>query len=101
MSDEIDQSLALLKSFTNTGDPYSKGEIEMEYDLHHNNGVTSLKEKLYLKRDEGNKWAAEVVFDEGPKKDSPNEAAQKLAEYFERMAKVLRESDFDKVNLNA
>ena len=63
-----------------------------EFQVMHSNGVTTLEQKLYIEKQFG-KWTASIAFDDFPEQESGEDAALKLAEWMDRLAKAIRVGD--------
>lgn len=68
-----------------------------EFSVEHNNGETSVEQKLTI---EGNtrfmhpKYTATIELDDFPEQSTPQGAADKLADWLERLAAAIRTGDF-------
>ncbi len=75
------------------------GTLTCTYSLSHNDTKTTLEQHMKLIRVNG-KWKAKLVFDEFPNMDKPQEAAQKMALWLEKMAATIRVYDFSKIDMD-
>jgi hypothetical protein len=90
MKDDIDQSIMKLTGFYSIGGDDEKDK-EVVFEVMHNNGVTTLEQHIILHKDKRGNWTATVQIDEFPDMDTPEEAAQKLADWLHRIAKVIKQ----------
>lgn len=96
----IDQSIVVLKNLKNQRGLYENGgHVELEYLIGHNDGKVTVDNQVNIFCDDGVNWKSELVLDETPKCDTPNDAAIKLAEWLEKAAKCLRSHNFNEINL--
>jgi len=64
-----------------------------EYSVEHNNGSTSVEQTLTISASADTfrqGWAATIALDDFPLQDSPHKAADKLADWLERLAAAIR-----------
>jgi hypothetical protein len=68
-----------------------------EYSVEHNNGKTSVEQTLTIRSTAGlyqPAWIASVALDDFPPQHTPAEAAEKLADWLERLAGAIRTGDY-------
>lgn len=64
-----------------------------EYSVEHNNGSTSIEQTMTLTASSGllkTSWLASVALDDFPPQETPQKAAEKLADWLERLASAIR-----------
>lgn len=86
-------------SLTPTG-----AKIEARYHIEHNNGKTSLEQKMQITGETGfmeDSWIATIALDDFPPQKTPENAALKLADWCERLAKGIRSGDYSLPALNS
>ncbi|WP_020408910.1 hypothetical protein [Hahella ganghwensis] len=72
-------------------------ETTFVYLVEHNNGDTMLQQKLTIygnPRTVPTTWTAEIAMDDFPPQESPGDAANKLADWLERIAASIRSGEF-------
>lgn len=70
-------------------------KVRFEYSVEHNNGQTSVEQKLSLTGETGFKqrWFANIELDQFPAQSTPKEAALKLADWLIRLGTTIQASD--------
>lgn len=66
------------------------------YSVEHNNGETSVEQKMTITSQDGlfdPKWTATIEMLDFPLLDTPEQAAHKLADWMERLAAAIRVGD--------
>lgn len=72
---------------------------EIFFNVSSNNRVTTVQQKLVLSKGISSTWMAKMQFNVFPEKDTPTEAAHKLADWMIRLGTVIKEhEDFDTVD---
>lgn len=80
-----------LTGFSKQGD-----ERTFVYSVEHNNGQTSVEQKMTITSKEGliePNWSASIELSDFPPQKTPEEAAHKLADWMERLAAAIRVGD--------
>ena len=75
----------------------SKDTQVFEYAVEHNNGSTSVEQVLTISSVDGLRdqtWKAEIKLDDFPPQKTPAEAANKLADWLERLAAAMRKGEY-------
>lgn len=79
------------------------GSILVEYSVEHNNGSTSVEQKMMLEsfNSYGSKpqWKARIAFDSFPIQDTAYDAAHKLADWMDRLADAIRCGNYELPNM--
>ena len=82
---------------------FNDSAVCAEYSVEHNNGTTTVEQKMSLTYDNvnalsthynGQVWNAEIAFDGFPAQKTPEAAAHKLADWLERLAGAIRCGDY-------
>lgn len=76
-----------------------RGDVKAAFIVQHNNGKTTLEQDLHLSRTYHG-WKAEIKMDGMPHSKTCTAAAWKTAEWLERLAKAIKSSAYDQINLN-
>lgn len=86
---EIDQTKMSLNGFYRIGGNPEKNK-EVQFEVMHNNGVTTLEQYITLHKNKSGLWTATVEISDFPDMNTPEEAAQKLADWLHRISKVIK-----------
>lgn len=81
-----------LKTFSKNENDYT-----FTYTVEHNNGKTSVEQALIIRSIDGlfePAWVAEIELDGFPPQKTPADAAQKMADWFERLAAAIRAGEY-------
>lgn len=93
MSTNIDAAKCKIQSYQDTD-----GEIEMIFDVAHNNGTTTVSELLTITGHK-DKWVASIDIGGTSEQSTPEDAALKIAEWMDRLAKSIRYGEFNKIHI--
>lgn len=88
----MNKGKVLLKSYKN-----EKDVVEYKYSVEQNNGSTSVEQDLVItgkKELFEQKWSAELSLSDFPEQNTPENAALKMAEWLERLAKAIRNGKY-------
>ncbi len=86
----------------------NKGKVELtrftkadayafEYSVEQNNGKTSVEQTLTIRSSDGlfePQWIAEITLNDFPPQQTPSDAADKLADWMERLAAAIRSGEY-------
>lgn len=70
---------------------------QYEYLVSHDNGTTTLEQTLVIQKQKQSgspSWISEMQMNDFPAQDTQEDSALKLAEWLERMAKVIRSGNY-------
>ncbi len=84
-----------LNSFSN-----ENGVQTYEYSVEQNDGSTSVEQLLTISNVKGlfkPSWVAKIQLDDFPQMESPNDAANKLADWLERLSSAIRVGDYQSI----
>ena len=78
----------------------------LQYVVEHNNGSTSLEQKMHIEGvgcpiPVGARYTARIDLSDFPPQDTPEAAAYKMAEWLERLASAIRIGDYAGVPIAA
>jgi len=93
------QTKVTLKTLNNTGSLRTEGALTCTYELSHNDMKVIMDQGLKLERTNG-QWTAEPIITDFPNMPTSHDAAQKLADWMEKMAVTIRAHDFSKINFD-
>ncbi len=94
------QTRTALKSMESKKGLYDNtGDVQVEFLIGHNDQKITLEQTLILRSSNG-KWAADMPMKDFPKQNSADDAANKLADWFEKMAVSIRAGQYNQVDLN-
>lgn len=81
-----------LKQYSN-----DENKVKFEYLVEQNNGNTSVDQIMTIRSEDGlfnHKWTADLNFNDFPPQETPQEAANKLADWMERLAASIRSGNY-------
>lgn len=96
----MNKGRALLTNYTFNP---KEGTVYAEFDIEQNNGKTSVEQKMILECENidalstqfnGQMWKAEILLDDFPPQKTPQAAAEKLADWLERLADGIRAGEY-------
>jgi hypothetical protein len=77
----------------------SGNEKVVKYNISHNNGLSTVDQDLILTRHIDGTWSANILFDNFPTQDTPQDATNKLAEWMDKLRKALINNNFGIINI--
>ena len=78
------------------GKGHESGHI-FEYSVEHDDGKTSVEQMLTIRSADGlfePNWVASIALDDFPPQSSPQAAAEKLADWLERLSAAVRTGEY-------
>lgn len=61
---------------------------------------TSVEQDMTLTKDQYGRWIATIALDDFPRKESPEEAAERLSQWLSALSKGIKKSTIKKMKLN-
>ncbi len=102
MTDDINYFPSHSFKFIGVGRPDIRWNTSIEFDVSHNNGKTTLTERLKLVKYDNGKWGAIILLDTATnlikQADTPTEAAKILSAQLTKMAESILLGEFDTVD---
>jgi len=71
----------------------------IKFNVAHNNGETTVDQNLILIRHPDGTWTADMKFENFPPQQAPQDAVNKLAQWMDRLTKVLLDNNFATIDL--